>query len=84
MVHFYTLDAVAKFQLGHFFAEMDRRRLQELCGKMEAEFQLGHFFAEMEVAGVFSVRRVISGVSIGPLLSEMDRRVIQHGTSKSS
>ena len=44
---------IAPFQLGHFFAEMDRLAGFE-TEKTEAErFQLGHFFAEMDRATIF-------------------------------
>ena len=36
------------FQLGHFFAEMDRILKGKLIAEIINLFQLGHFFAEMD------------------------------------
>jgi len=55
------------FQLGHFFAEMER----ETCLRAlfpDAMFQLGHFFAEMESDINNFELTYWQRVSIGPLL----------------
>ncbi len=36
------------FQLGHFFAEMDRGVIEDIINHIMPSFQLGHFFAEMD------------------------------------
>ena len=42
-----TVLPLARFQLGHFFSEMDRQTRRNLI--MESDkFQLGHFFSEMD------------------------------------
>ena len=55
------------FQLGHFLAEMDRQRLQNMP-ELPRVFQLGHFLAEMDSYQRNGGRRLLY-VSIGPLLS---------------